>query len=329
MIKLTDLDKKILYELDRDGRANYSEIAKAIGTSPQVVKYHYERLMDYRAIKNFWAFIDYDKAGYSFFWGYWIKFSGQTKNEEEGMYKKFKENKYIPIVMRCDGYADAMLGIIAKDVFHHNQILEEVFNDYGQFIAMSEIVVGLGFIKFPRSYLIGEENTKGVFHASGGVTEAVKLSELDRKIMSLLQTDGRLELTRIAKILNVTPALIHRGYKKLSEAGVISKMTFTPDYGQLGFKLFRVLFKIKQFNKERIDALYKFCAINQNIINYVKVMGNWQLMLDIEISGQDELRALLRRIKHDFNDIIFQIEVNEVYKIDKFSQMAIEYPGLK
>ena len=67
-MNITELDKKILFELDKDGRAGFSKIARAIGTTPQVVKYHYERLINTGIIKHFWAFIDYDKADYSFFW---------------------------------------------------------------------------------------------------------------------------------------------------------------------------------------------------------------------------------------------------------------------
>jgi Lrp/AsnC family leucine-responsive transcriptional regulator len=327
-IKLTDLDKRILFELDKDGRASFSKIAKTIGTSPQVVKYRFSRLEEYGAIKHFWAFIDYDKAGYPFFWGYWLKLSGMTAKQEEEMYAKFRANKYIPIVMRCDGYADCMIAIIAKDVFHHNQILQETFNDYGNYIVMSEMVVGVGFVKFLRSYLIGGENKEGKFSLSGGTTEAVDLTEVERKMLSLLQTDGRIELTDMAKIIGVTPAIIHRYYTRLAKSGVITRITYTLNYKVVGLKLFRVLFKIKQFQKERINTLYDFCLKNPNIINYVKIMGNWQLMLDIETKDLDELRDLLRKMKHDFNDIIFEIETNEIYKIDKFSQMVIEYPEL-
>ena len=327
-LKLTDLDKRILFELDKNGRSSFSKIAKSTGTSPQVVKYRFARLQEYGAIKHFWAFIDYDRAGYSFFWGYWLKFSGMTAEQEEEMYAKFRANKYIPIVMRCDGYADCMIAIIAKDVFHHNQILQEIFNEYGQYIVMSDIVVGLGFIKFLRSYLIGEENKENVFSLSGGSTETVKLTEIERKILSLLQQDGRMEFTEIAKIIGVTPALIHRYYTRLVKEGVITRTTYTLNYDVVDLKLFRVLFKIKQFNKERIEALFQFCLKNPNIINYVKVMGNWQLMLDIETRDLDELRNLLRQMKHDFNEIIFEVEINEVYKMDKFTQMTIEYPEL-
>ncbi|MDD3487613.1 MAG: Lrp/AsnC family transcriptional regulator [Candidatus Moranbacteria bacterium] len=328
MIKLTDLDKKILFELDKDGRASFSKIAKTLGTSPQVVKYRFARLAEYGAIKHFWAFVDYDKAGYPFFWGYWMKFSGLTAGREEEMYAKFQANKYIPIVMRSDGYADCMIAIIAKDVFHHNEILQGLFNEYGKYITMSEMVVGVGFVKFLRSHLVDEENKEGVSSLSGGTTEKAELTEVERKMLSLLQIDGRMEFVEMAKIIGVTPAIIHRYYARLVRRGVITRITYTFNYDAVGLKLFRVLFKIKQFQKERIDALYDFCLKDPNIVNYVKVMGNWQLMLDIETGNLDELRDLLRRMKHDFNDIIFEIEVNEIWKVDKFTQMAVEYPEL-
>jgi DNA-binding Lrp family transcriptional regulator len=327
-MNLTELDKKILFELDKDGRVSFSEIARIIGSTPQVVKYHFEQLMEKGVIKHFWAFLDYDKAGYSFFWGYWFKFAGMTKEIEEEMYTYFAENMHIPIVMRTDGYADVLIGIIAKDVFHHNQILQDIQNRYGKYISMSDIVVGLGFIKFPRTYFANKENTFEQKALSGGTTEVLKLSESDRKILSLLQIDGRMEFTKIAKILGVSVGLVHKHYNKLVKFGVITKITYTLNYKNIDMRLYRVLFKIMQFNQESSDALYAFCAKHPNIINYVKIMGNWQLILDIEINSRKELRELLREMKYQFKDIISQIEANEVYQMDKFTQMAIEYPNL-
>ena len=327
-MNITELDKKILFELDKDGRASFSEIARTIGTTPQVVKYRYERLMETGVIKHFWAFIDYDKAGYSFFWGYWLKFSGLTKEDEEKMYADFKENKFIPIIMRCDGYADVLLGIIGRDLFHHNEILNGVFAKYGKFIAASDIVVGLGFIKFPRTYLVGKQNELREFSVSGGTKKIAPLSEADRKILSILQVNGRMEFTKIAKILGVSVGLIHKHFNRLVKDQVIAKITYTLDYQKIGLLLYRILFKIVQYDEKRVGDLYNFCALHPNIINYVKIMGNWQLILDIEIGSRKDLRDLIREIKNEFKDIIRQVEINEIYEIDKFTQMAIEYPEL-
>lgn len=328
MTKITELDKKILFELDKDGRASYSEIARNIGTTPQVVKYHFQGLMDNEAIKHFWAFVDYDRVGYSFFWGYWLKFSGLDKEKEEEMYEFFVNHKYIAIVMRSDGYADAMLGIIAKDVFHHNKVLKEVFNRYGKYITKNDIVVGLSFVKFPRSYLINEKNNEEKKFLSGGTTKKAKLTEVDRKIISLLQIDGRMEFNKMAEIIKVSTGLVHNRYKKLVEERVITKTTFTLNHKRMNLNLYRVLFKIEQFNQERIEEFFKFCVIHSNINNYVKTMGNWDAMIDFEVKSREELRDVLRKIKHDFRDLISQVAINEIYKLDKFTQMVIEYPEL-
>lgn len=327
-MKVTELDKKILYELDKNGRASYSKIGRNLGTTAQVVKYHYHNLVDNEAIKHFWAFVDYDRAGYSFFWGYWLKFSGLDKEKEDEMYDFLVSHKYIAIVMRSDGYADAMIGIIAKDVFHHNEVLQEVFNKYGKYIASSDIVVGLSFNKFPRSYLIEGENTKEKIFLSGGTTKKAKLTKVDRKIISLLQIDGRMGFTDMAELIGVSKGLVHKRYKKMVADKVISKVTFTLNHKNMNLKLFRVLFKISQFDQEKIEELFKFCVIHPNINNYVKSMGNWDAMLDFEVESHEQLRDILRKMKHDFREVILQVAVNEIYKMDKFTQMAIEYPEL-
>ena len=134
-MNLSEIDKKILFELDKDGRTSFSEISRTIGSTPQVVKYHVEQLQEKGINKHFWAFIDYDKADFSFFGGYWLKFAGLSKEKESEIYKDLNTNMYIPIVQRTDGYADALIGIIAKDIFHHNQILQDIFSKFGQYIT--------------------------------------------------------------------------------------------------------------------------------------------------------------------------------------------------
>lgn len=325
---MTEFDKKLLFELDKDARASFTDIAKTLGTSPQVVKYHFQNLQDDGVLEHIWAFVDYDKAGYHVFWGYWLKFVGLTKEIETAMYADLVSNKNIPIVLRTDGYADAMIGIIGKDVFEHNKILQSVFATYGKYIASNDIVIGLTFKKFPRTYLIGTENLEGERTTSGGSTEEVKLSEIDRKILSLLQMDGRMEFTKMAQKIGTTPGLVQKHYAQLVKQEVITKITYTPNFEKMEMVLYRVLLKIGAFDSERVASLYTFCKKHPNIISYVKTMGNWQMMLDVEIENRAKLRDVLRVIKQEFKDLIFQIEVNEVYKMDKFTQMAIEYSEL-
>lgn len=327
-MNVTELDKKILFQLDNNGRASFSEIARSIGSTPQVVKYHYERLVERGIIKHFWAFIDYDKADYSFFWGYWLKFIGLTKKKEDELYAYLNANPHIPIVMRSDGYADALIGVISRDIFSHNKILQDLFTTYGSYIASSDTFVGLSFSKFPRTYL-----TEGVSRlrekaVSGGTIEKVALTELDRKILSLLLVNGRLEFTKIASILNVSLGSIHKRYAKLVQKGVITKIALSLDHAKMGILLYRVSFRIMRFDQQRMKDFYEFCDSHPNIINYVQGMGSWDLLMDIEIESREALRNLIREMKNEFRDMLRQVEINEIYQVDKMTQMAMEHPEL-
>jgi Lrp/AsnC family transcriptional regulator, leucine-responsive regulatory protein len=322
----SEIEQKILFALDQDGRVSLAHIARQLKTSTQVIKYHFDKLNEKGLVKHFWAFVDYDKAGYSFFWGYFFRFAGLSTEKEREMYEYLNAHPYIPIVMRADGYAELHICIIARDVFHHTQILNDFYAHFGAYIAMNELVVGVGFVKFPRTYLVGEENKLESKALSGGTTEVVKLSELDRKIIAFLLKDGRLEFATIARRLGVSTGLIHKHYYRLKQRGVITKITYTPNYQALGLKHYRVLVKILQYQQDRVEELYRYCARHPNIVHYIKLMGNWELMLEIELADDAGLRELLRDIKYNFKDIVTDIQKNEIYQVDKFTQMADEYP---
>ncbi|OGD68459.1 hypothetical protein A2996_01570 [Candidatus Campbellbacteria bacterium RIFCSPLOWO2_01_FULL_34_15] len=327
-MKLTELDKKILFQLDKDGRANYSEIARKIGTTAQVVKYHVENLQENGVISNFWAFVDYEKAGYPFFWAYWLKFSGLTKEEEEFIFSYLIKNKNMPIVLRCRGYADAMICITTKDVFVHNAVLKEFLSKFGKNIAMIEMVVGLGFESYPRTYLIGKNNDEKIVYHSGGSVGLEKMSETERKMVSVLQMDGRMEFVKLSKILDLSISSVHSMFHRLENKGIITKTAMTLDHSVVGIKAYRVLFKLFQFDEKRLKDLYEFCVKHPNIRNYIPVMGNWQMMLDVEVENDDDLHNLLREMRHSFKDVIFEVEIGEIQKIEKFTQMVIEHPEL-
>lgn len=79
------MDKKILYELDRNSRQSYSAIAKTLRSSPQVVKYRVENLYGTGALQYCWPMIEYRKAGY-FFGLYFFKLQNMTAKAEKELF---------------------------------------------------------------------------------------------------------------------------------------------------------------------------------------------------------------------------------------------------
>jgi Lrp/AsnC family transcriptional regulator for asnA, asnC and gidA len=62
--KIDDVDRKILAELQKDGRASFRDLAEKIEVSEGTVYNRVSKLMDIGAIKKFIADIDYTKLGY-------------------------------------------------------------------------------------------------------------------------------------------------------------------------------------------------------------------------------------------------------------------------
>jgi len=221
-----------------------------------------------------------------------------------------------------------MICITTKDIFSHNAELNKVLKSWGKNITMCEVGVGLDFQQFPRTYLVGKDNTEKIVYISGGETALAKMNETEKKVMSVLQQDGRMDFVKLAKILGISTSMAHTAFKNLIRRKVIRKTAMTLNHAIIGSKHFRVVLKIAQHNPERIQNFYDFCVVHRNVFNWIPVMGNWQLFLDIEIEDHEKLRDLIREMKFQFQDVIIEVAVNEIYKTEKFSQMVIEYPEL-
>ena len=322
---LTNLDKKILFSLDENGRKSYSQIANEIGSTPQVVKYRFENLLERGIIKNFWAFIDYNRVGYDYFWAYWFTFTGADKEKREEIFTYLKNRKNIPIVFRTDGFADGMIAIIAKDLFEHNKVLSSVLEKLHEHVLIKETSIGVSFTKFARGYLTDKKDNAFIFKSGKITTETIPLDEIDTKIISLTQINGRIKFSEIAKVLQIDINKARRHYEKLLKKEVIQTTVYTLNPKHSGVKMFRILVKLSH-RKKILNNFFDFCAKHPNITTYIKTIGNFQAMLDVEIYTREELRSIIQDMYQNFTNLIYRIEINEIYEVEKFSQMTIEHP---
>lgn len=221
-----------------------------------------------------------------------------------------------------------MIAIIAKDLFEHNNLLKEFLEKFDGFLRIKETSVGVAFRKFRRGYLVDQKDEVRVSESGTQTEEVFKIKEIDSKIISLTQINGRIKYTEIAEILNIEPSQARRHYEKLVKNNVIKKVTYTLNPKEAGIKVYRLLVQVYP-DKELNESFFNFCREHPNIINYVYTIGNFQALLDVEVSGREELRDIIQKIQHNFPQIIGEIATNEIYKIEKFSQMAIEHPELE
>ena len=84
----------------------------------------------------------------------------------------------------------------------------------------------------------------------------VKIDETDRKILEILQAEGRLPNARIAERVGLSPPTVHERIRKLEERGIITGYAARLDHTLLGMKT--VVFVNVSLSFHRSDCIEDF-----------------------------------------------------------------------
>ena len=327
MEKIDLLDRKILHMLDRYSRQSYSRIAKYLRTSPQVVKYRVEKLQERGILLACWPMVEYRGLGY-FFGLHFIKLQNLTPKAEEEFYAYLDAHPFIPIVMRAQGYADLIISIDAKNIHHLSEIVRELQNKFAPLFLEWDTVIPIGFSRFDRNYLVRKsEITPNV--AFTGAPVHLEVDEMDRKILCLLNRDARTPTATIAKAVGCPQEAAARRIRQMEEGGVIQCYTILPDHVKLGYPRHRTIIKFKNLTEKEERRFFTYCNLHPHIVHHIKCLGNWDLVIDIEVESGEGLRAVLMDIKSKFADVVSRIEPSYIHKIDRFRDIPDEYPKMR
>lgn len=315
--KLDKIDFKILWELDENTRQSFTSIARKVHRTPQEVKRRYDALVEQGIIRYCWPMVEYRHVGH-FFLVYFLKLHNMSGAQEKEFYAFLNNINEVPIIMRGDGYFDVYIGICAKGIFASESVFQLINQKYSQHIMLYETVIPIGFYQFRRNYLVGRCATTPRVALTGREVGQLPLKKDAIRVLELLNKDARLSVNEIAQKLGLGYEKVKGSVRKLENLGVIQSYTFLLDHAKLGFPRYRVLLQLRSMPTLREQEFFGFCNLNANIIHYLRLLGAWHLVLDIEIESREKLRALIREIKLKFSDIVYRIEPTEVYQIDRF-----------
>ncbi len=324
---LGTLDKKILYSLDEDSSKSLTKISQELRITPQLVKYHLEKLKTQGVILAYWPMIEFRKLGY-FNVSFFLKLKNLSGVIEKNIYQYLTKKNDFNIVMRGDGYWDLHITISAKNIFKSVEIFNEFYDTFHNYIFSYETAVSVGFYQFRREYLNDKESTIQISKASMAYTGAdVKqpvLKVKDLEIIEEVNKNSRQSYSDIAKKLHLSRDRILYSMKKIKKEGIIQSNTYLLDHDKIGFPRFRILVQMTNLTSEKFLQFYDFCQSHPNIIHLLRLFGNWQALIDVEIENRENLRTLLRQITNNFEGLILRLENTQVYKIDKFRDIPFE-----
>ena len=143
----------------------------------------------------------------------------------------------------------------------------------------------------------------------------------DRKIISILQKDGRITMKHLGELINMsTPSTIDR-VRRLEEAGVIKGYAAVVDYIALGYDMHIYIFV--EVNQNKRPGVLEYIAKNQLIAGAHGVAGSKDMVLDVycRTSEFNKLVDELRSFGETESNMIMEfIKEEPIIPVDSLSK---------
>ncbi|MEM3191416.1 MAG: Lrp/AsnC family transcriptional regulator [Candidatus Micrarchaeaceae archaeon] len=123
-----------------------------------------------------------------------------------------------------------------------------------------------------------------------------RLDDLDKKMLNLLSTNGRISIKDLSKSLGISPPAAKKRYDRLFKDGYIEGVTVTINLKKVGFNLsFLSMVKVSDANYsiEISKELIKF----DEVLSVDIITGEYDLIFRGAVQDQDRLFDLITKVQ--------------------------------
>lgn len=302
-IRLDEKDRKILLELDTDSRQGLGQIAKKLRTSKEVVAYRIRQLERQNVIENYTAMYHPLKLGLMYFKLY-IKLAHITEEKRREITEFISQKKNFNWLASSEGSFDLMIGVHFSSVLDFEKYRDELFRKFGGFFQKSSYAILTEGEAYPRQYIAGVKNPRRKVFLFCSPAERENMDAEDVAIVRALSLNSRAPITEIARNAGVTPAMVRYRKKFLEKRGVIAGYKVFINYRKLGHMMFKCLVKLESADDRRFHDLRLYARQSPHVIYWMKVLGEWDIELDIEVLSIEEFYRIAHEIRSRFSDIV-------------------------
>lgn len=309
LLALDTKDQKILAELFRDGRASYSELARAARLSKDIAQYRVNKLMESGVMTNVSTIVDASKFGWQsalvFF-----KLVNLEKTKINEFIVHLRESPLVVEVLELAGGWDFATRFYYIDVVQLNKTIGELETKFPNFIFEHQTFFISKNIFQPYNALF----PNNAFQFQERKHDQCKLDELDFKILESVSFDGRKSLEQLSRELKENRMTIYNRIKKMLKAGVI--LHFRPNLftEKLGFHWYLISMKLN----DRAESKIKTAVNNiKSIMPAHLIMAGFgfsDVVFYVQVKTVQDLQKILYGLREDLSREIKSIESANVIK---------------
>lgn len=309
-------DKKILQELELNSRKGFSDIAKSVGLSKQVVAYRVSQLVKNNVINQFVAIVDTQKLGFTFYHVF-FQLKNVFSDKEQEIINYLKGLKHVAWLVSCVGRWSLIASFLVKDAFDFNKSLESFYDVYSDFIEEKEILIVVDGYHCRKKYLLDDKDFKKESYF--GKRDEVDLFSQEIAVLKCLKQDSQMSLIEIAKKTRLSFETVKSYIKKLQEKNVIQAFTIKINPFSYGFEWYSVLVEFQKSNQELRNKFINQLHADDFVVFIASVVGNFNLAVDFHVKNAVQLKNIMSDLQASSKNIIKSYEfvlINKEYKCE-------------
>jgi len=149
------------------------------------------------------------------------------------------------------------------------------------------------------------------------------LDEKDRKILMILQENGREQLTIIAKKVNLSIDSVHKRMKEMQKKEIFGAGIWI-EPRKIGFPLVAdIKIKLRNITEEEKQSFIKYLTDHPRVIDLLSILGDFDLTCVVIAKDTNELDEVSTKIRQKFSEIIADWKSVLILKTHKFEHYSL------
>jgi len=312
-LKLDKYDYKILSFLEENANRSINILSKKINKSREFCDYRIKRLKSEKIITEISASINPKKLGYATY-NFLFKLQEIDNNKLKEFENFLIKSVYTKFVSKNSGNWDYEVSILVKEIDELRIFLDELNENFSinikenNFHLRTKTIYFGSFLKvlgkkesFRDSTKINPKK-KEVKKVNSKNKKEYILDELDYRILEILSIDATDSVKELTLKLDSTFDKIRYRLDKLKSNNFISSITAKINQNFFDYQVYSVTLKLKNLNKLGEKNLKKFFARNKYIFLALRIIGNWDIKLQVLAKDQIELSSFIDSLRDELKE---------------------------
>jgi DNA-binding Lrp family transcriptional regulator len=309
--------KKFLFEMVNNSRTTSKKLGKIIRSSQQSISYLKGTYYKNKVIQSDLLIVDPTRLGFiNVIVGInFLIFDTKTKHK---IFSELKHSSKVISIQESQIGCDILIEYCVKNLSEFNKTFNIFREDYFDSIETNFIYPAIVKHIFSKSYLYPKGEKKDLIVC--GDRPFLSLSSSEKRVLRELVLNPSQSLVKNAKTLNLTINSVSNIRKKLEIKEVIKQYSVVLNLKKSGIKRQVFFLRFLSRTQESMKKFVEFSKMHNNIVNLVKLIGHFDLLITCETLKEFDL---LTEIRSNFR--IKDYLILDIVDIKKESYIPIDF----